>query len=299
MIDAVHCRNCGEQFSQSARFCRGCGAPRAQNQARPPMSGYVPAPGGAPLPGYIQQPTDATPVSDGGRPWLLLLCALGSLVLVLGLTIFAIVLSNGGGGVHAATILTVTAPGASEQGMVKSSSGSDRGAHTSGSLSSPSPSGGAAIGNVGATESSAISLVAYRGRRFTVGVPSGWRIVEDEVEKEGYVESKWRDPTNPSYTVLVNASRAPHLSLREDAAPVHEILLKESDYRELYYGEGDLHGTSSWMWVFRVSAYQRIDYFFEKCTNGFGVLGSAPPARFSRLRATFRAVAQSVQSTCR
>jgi hypothetical protein len=122
--------------------------------------------------------------------------------------------------------------------------------------------------------------------------------LEDETQKEGYVESKWRNPANAGDTALIDAGRAPHLSLQQDAAPVHEALTKEQGYQEIYYGPGDLTGVASWMWVFRVSGDERIDYFFEKCTNGFAVLGSTVPGRFNQLRGTFRAVAQSVQSTC-
>ncbi len=52
------------------------------------------------------------------------------------------------------------------------------------------------------------------------------------------------------------------------------------------------------MWVFRVPGDERIDYFFNSCARGFGVLGSSPVSHFKQMRATYRAVAQSTQAVC-
>ena len=71
-----------------------------------------------------------------------------------------------------------------------------------------------------------------------------------------------------------------------------------NDYRELTYGPGDLQNVSSWMWIFEHDGSERIDYFFETCSNTIAVLGSAEPARFPTLRSTFREVAESVRSKC-
>jgi hypothetical protein len=123
-------------------------------------------------------------------------------------------------------------------------------------------------------------------------------MLEDEAQKPGYIESKWQSPANSSDTVLIDASPATKLTLEQDATPVHKALASVSGYEELGYGPGDLTGLDSWMWTFRVDGDQRVDYFFNRCSLGFGVLGSTVPARFDQLRATFRAVAQSARSEC-
>lgn len=165
----------------------------------------------------------------------------------------------------------------------------------------------AATGSVSPTHSEAsggeatpipLNAVAYQGALFTAQVPSGWTMQENEAPKEGYVESKWRNPANSSDSLLVDVSPTLRLPPEKQAAPVHEALQRASGYRELDYRPGDLAGAESWMWVFQVSGDRRVDYFFEKCTTGFAVLGSTTPGRFARLQATFHAVAQSVQSTC-
>jgi hypothetical protein len=133
----------------------------------------------------------------------------------------------------------------------------------------------------------------------TASIPVGWKIEESEVQEPDEVESKWIDPADPNYYLLIDEHQATHLTPEQDAAPVHASTNKTGGYREVYYGNGDLTGVSSWMWVFELPEAERIDYFFERCTNTFGVLGSANAAAFGSLRSTFRAVAQSVRSTCR
>lgn len=323
MTGSTFCESCGEQLSQTARFCRHCGAPRTPDTAAqptgpassaptaswqapsadaPPAQTAAPWPGAAQgqrqppgyvstQPGYVPEAAAAPPVANDRRPWPIIVGAITALLLVVGATAAAIVLSSGGASLHSATILTVTAPGAAGAGAPGSTESTGGGnLHTT--------SVGVSTSNAGASVAGAMSFVAYHGSRFTARVPSGWTLIEAEMHKEGYVESKWRNPANPSDTVLIDAGPAPHLSLQQDAAPVHEALLKEQDYQELYYGSGDLTGLASWMWIFRASGNQRVDYFFEDCTNGFGVLGSTLPGRFNQLRGSFRAIAQSVQSTC-
>jgi hypothetical protein len=142
------------------------------------------------------------------------------------------------------------------------------------------------------------SMVAYNGTHFTAEVPAGWRLQEAEVPKSEGVESTWRNPSNPSDALLIDASPATNRTLQQDAAPVQEQLLSDRGYDELYYGPGDLPGVGSWMWIWRISGRQRIDYFFHRCSTDFGVLGSTVVGRFIHLRAIFRLVAQSVRANC-
>lgn len=141
-------------------------------------------------------------------------------------------------------------------------------------------------------------LIAYDGVGMTASIPADWKIEENEAKKPEEVESKWANPAEPNDYLLIDERRATHLSPKQDAAPVHASTEQTSGYREIYYGAGDLSRVDSWMWVFKLPEAERIDYFFERCTNAFGVLGSASAADFAQLRPTFRAIAQSVQSTC-
>lgn len=142
------------------------------------------------------------------------------------------------------------------------------------------------------------NAVAYRGKYFTVQIPSGWSIEEDEVDKSGEKESTWKNLAEPRDTLLIDFSPATDLSLEQDAASVHEMVLHEEGSRELYYGVGDLSNVKSWVWIFRRPQNERIDYFFNRCSTGFAVLGRTPSNRFTRMRPIFRAVAESVEANC-
>ena len=292
---ATYCYRCGALLGEQARFCKSCGAPRAQDPTarqpadptahhtaahHPPPPGYESPPGITPL---SQAPVPA-PVADRQRPLLIVACALTALVLVTG-AVLAIVLS-GGEGAHTQSAPAVTAASASRLPATPS-------VETKTSASLSTPAGGAAR-----EEPVPLRTATYHGARFTAQVPSEWSILEDEAAKEGYLESKWRNPADSSDSLLVDISPTKHLPPEKQGAPVHEALLRADGYQELAYRPGDLAGADSWMWVFRISGDERVDYFFEKCTTGFAVLGSSTPARFARLQATFHAVAQSVQSTC-
>jgi hypothetical protein len=180
---------------------------------------------------------------------------------------------------------------------------------TAGEAAAPSPQAQAERGihvssspvTTGASSSPASAqpgFVAYHGRRIAAEVPAGWAILENEAHKTGYIESKWQSAADADDTVLIDFSPATDLTLEEDAAPVHKDLQAAAGYQEIYYGVGDLTGSASWMWLFRVSGDERVDYFFNRCTLGFGVLGSTRSSHFARMRATFRTVAQSVQAGC-
>lgn len=145
----------------------------------------------------------------------------------------------------------------------------------------------------------ASSEALYHGKHFTVAIPPGWSMTEDEKDKSGEIESTWVNVADPSDELLIDFSPASDLSLEEDATPVHEALLHESGYRELFYGNGDMHGIPSWMWIFRGPELEHVDYFFVRCSTAFAVLGSSVPGHFAGLRPTFRATAESVRANCR
>ena len=152
------------------------------------------------------------------------------------------------------------------------------------------------------TQQGEVSLEAYSGPGYTAEVPGGWSNVENDAQKQGYVESKWQNPADHDDYVLIDSSTQSAQnhseSPPEQAAPVHNALQKESGYEESY-NTIELGDTQAQEWVFRVPGSERVDYFFQQCgTNGFAVLGSTTPSRFSQLAPTFNAIARSVQTSC-
>lgn len=130
-------------------------------------------------------------------------------------------------------------------------------------------------------------------------IPSGWVQEVNEKQIGHEAESKWASPSHSSEYLLLDVHTPTHTTMREGAEPVREDLAKQAGYTQIYYGPGDLSQHSeSWMWIFEVEGDERIDYFFETCSNTMGLLGSAAPSRFDELRGTFREIANSFRSSC-
>ena len=129
-------------------------------------------------------------------------------------------------------------------------------------------------------------------------VPALWRLVEDEVDKGTYVESKWRNPANRQDALVIDMSQASGEAPKGQAEPVRQLLRKAESYREISYDATSDLPWQAWRWDFEISDKRRVDYFFSACGHDFAVLGSTSPARFAALGDTFRQVAASVQSGC-
>ncbi len=138
----------------------------------------------------------------------------------------------------------------------------------------------------------------YVGRHFTIALPKGWIAGKREQDEVGEIESTWTDNTEPNTELLIDFSPASDLSLEQDAAPVHDGLIHQADYRELYYGSGDLRGIASWMWIFRGPELEHVDYFFVRYSTAFALLGSSPANHFDRMDIVFRVAAESVRARC-
>jgi hypothetical protein len=145
---------------------------------------------------------------------------------------------------------------------------------------------------------SAPRLQSYEGSSFSVMIPASWHQDVDEVQSGKEAESKW-SPANSSEYVRVDVHTPTRLSTREDAEPVREDLRKSPAYNEISYAPGDLsRHAGSWAWVFEDEHSERVDYFFETCSNTIAVLGSTSPVRFSEMSATFKKIADSFRSNC-
>jgi zinc-ribbon domain len=316
MTPYAYCHRCGTPIDAGARYCKKCGTqrvddPAVQSGASPPPPGAAdqplagidpysatpppswpqattqPLPAGTPQ-GYVAQPpTQSQPLHH--RAWVAAAAVGGVLFIIAVVLVLALSGSHGGVGVHAAAVVTVTTKSPSTPPSSTSL--------TASSLSPSSPSANSKSDSP--SKSIGLRLVSYRGARMTASIPAGWTIEESEVQKPSEVESKWSNPGDAADYLLIDERAATHLAPEQDAAPVHASTEQTSGYREIYYGTGDLTGVDSWMWVFELPAAERIDYFFERCTDTFGVLGSTSAAGLGQLRSTFRTVAQSVQSTCR
>ena len=176
------------------------------------------------------------------------------------------------------------APGSPASGSGASTTPSTT-AQTTSTTSTTSPGGGSATST-------------YSGTDFTAQIPAGWQIQENGAPEEGFIESKWRSPSNHSDFVLVDVSPQTARTPEQQGAPVRKDLSRLSSYTEVFWGPGNLPGEASWEWTFKASGDERVDYFFSACGNDIAVLGSSGVSRFTELVPTFTSFAGSVRGAC-
>lgn len=281
----AYCHRCGAPLDALARFCKKCGTRRIQE--RETSSSVQPPPPAARSDPHLAGAIPTGQPHRQRRVWVAVTAATGAL-LVLAVVIVLLRSSSGASRNLAPPVVTLTTAASSPSGATTSPAPahpSTAPAQTSTRTSPPSDATGA-------------RLIPSGGAHMRASTPVGWSLQEREVQKQGYIESKWTSPADAEEYLLIDESPATHLTPEQDAKPVHASTEQTSGYHEIYYGPGDLVGIDSWMWVFQLPNVERVDYFFESCTNAFGVLGSTSTSNFARLKPTFRASAQSVESSC-
>jgi zinc ribbon protein len=139
---------------------------------------------------------------------------------------------------------------------------------------------------------------SYNEGRFGATPPPGWRMVENGVQKPGYVESKWHLPGAPGSFVLVDMSSGAGMPPGQAAKNVRDAVAGQPGYQQVGWGQGDIAERHSMRWVFTEPGTERVDYFFRACGNGYAVLGATTPTQFGGMYSTFRAFADSVEARC-
>ncbi len=263
MTPDAYCHRCGNSLQIAAQYCNKCGTqcvddPDARSTAPPPPEADQPLAGSDPygttppppqaatLPPSAGTPpvyaAQAPPQSQPSRPhraWLVVAGTAGVLLIVAVVLVLAL-LSSGGIGVHAATVLTVTTP------ATPASPDS-----TSPTASSPSPSSPPASTSASSPSQLVVArVVPYEGARISASIPAGWAIDENEVQKPGYIESKWTNPADTADYLLIDESPATkNLTLEQDASSVHQALQESSGYQQISGSPGVIVGEVRGMFV--------------------------------------------------
>jgi hypothetical protein len=150
-----------------------------------------------------------------------------------------------------------------------------------------------------AESSAGPGTTAFSRALYNVWIPTGWRQEENDEQVSNYMESTWRDPSDPNTAILIDAqSHGGSGSPVADAESVRAQTSQSSGYREHTLEATELNGRPAARWVFDVSGDRRVDYFLEDCGVGIAVLGSTSPVAFGSLAATFDEVASSVEVPC-
>ena len=180
---------------------------------------------------------------------------------------------------------------------------SHSGAHQTQStaLATPLPARGRAIKAVTTTqtvEPSGSDLQTYDGPRYRLAVPITWQQDEREVQKSGYIESRWRAPGTRQTLVLVDYTVGFSGSPATAASGEHDLVSGERGYQELQWRPGTVAGLNSWIWEFALPGTQRVDYFFQHCGTGYAILEVAPPGSWQDETALFSEITNSFSPTC-
>jgi hypothetical protein len=138
------------------------------------------------------------------------------------------------------------------------------------------------------------AYTSYAASLYDAEVPKAWDAVQDETSHEEFLRSKWRDPTDPNTSVLIDAIAGETTPGEEKAATVRAATRSSPGYSEMSYAPTTVAGLTGVKWVFQIKGDQRVDYFLNQCSTGIAVLGSTSPTRFSSVEPTFAHVANSI-----
>jgi hypothetical protein len=138
----------------------------------------------------------------------------------------------------------------------------------------------------------------YQGPGYTARIPTGWATESDAADHGSYVESVFRDPTDPNSSITIDLTPNVTESPAASAAQVHSDTAKTPGYSELDFEPTTIRDRDAFEWSFKVSGDRRVDFFFNDCGNGLALLGSAPPGVYPSVKPVFQAVVESVQGDC-
>jgi predicted Ser/Thr protein kinase len=150
-----------------------------------------------------------------------------------------------------------------------------------------------------AAASASSSRSTYSQALYSVEIPSEWVQETDDEPSGSYVESVWRNPSEPNTSITVDAETpAPSVPPIVSAESVRAQTSQSSGYRELSFEPTSLNGLPAARWIFEVPEDRRVDYFVNQCNVGIAILGSTTPAIFGSLAPIFHEAASSVTVPC-
>jgi hypothetical protein len=145
---------------------------------------------------------------------------------------------------------------------------------------------------VAATPQRPSGNATFRSGTYTVDYPTGWTILEHDVDKGAYTETKMQSPDG-SAAILIDRTPGPPLDPAAEAQGVEVETAKTPGYQRLKFHAVTIGGRIVWEWVFDLPSGRRYDYFTNQGGGRFAVLGTGPDS------ATARRAARLVVSSIR
>ncbi|MEA2441111.1 MAG: hypothetical protein QOH76_2535 [Thermoleophilaceae bacterium] len=132
----------------------------------------------------------------------------------------------------------------------------------------------------------------YSAGTYAAEYPAGWSIVEDDVDKGAYTETKFQSPTG-SAAVLIDRTAGAPLDPQVEAEGVEVETAKTPGYQRVSFAPTILGGKPGFEWVFDLPSGRRFDYFTNAGGGRFAVLGTG--SNSAKAQKAARAVAASLR----
>jgi hypothetical protein len=115
----------------------------------------------------------------------------------------------------------------------------------------------------------------YTTGTYAANYPAGWSILEDNVDKGAYTETKLQSP-DAGAAVLIDRTPGTALDPQAEAQGVETATARTAGYRRVAFHPVSLGGRPGFQWVFDLPSGRRVDYFTNIGGGRFAVLGDGP-----------------------
>jgi serine/threonine protein kinase len=119
------------------------------------------------------------------------------------------------------------------------------------------------------------ATATYTSGTYSADYPGGWSILEDNVDKGAYSETKLQSP-DASAAVLIDRTPGTPLDPRAEAQGVETATARTAGYGRIAFQRVPLGGRPGFRWVFDLPSGRRVDFFTNTGGGRFAVLGDGP-----------------------
>jgi hypothetical protein len=176
-------------------------------------------------------------------------------------------------------------------------------AASSGAGGRSSPEGGKSSsegsGPSGHGDRTGLAASTTKGATFTIRRPGGsWVLDHAEVQKPGYIETRWHRRGQPEVVFLVDHTPGYSGTARAGAEGVSKSFAHISSYRELDFAEEQLPAGEAWRWEYEDGGERSVDTFSVACDTGYAVRGAAPDDEWSRYAKVYEEATATLTPAC-
>ena len=134
--------------------------------------------------------------------------------------------------------------------------------------------------------------LAYSSGTYSADYPADWALVEDDIDKGAYTQTKFVSPGG-SATVVIDRTPGAPLDPIDEALEVEQGTAATPGYRRITLERTTIGGRPAAKWVFDLPEGRRVDYFVDFEGGRYAVLGHGPD--FATASRVAREVAESLR----